>query len=448
MEDIIEDIKNANSIETVVAKLGYKFDRDHGDSRRVSHVGGLVVNTKEQKYFWASKGWNGDVVDLVMKHEGLEFQEAVVWLADLAGVERPNWGKVDRVAIAAARAKENAFDIAQRVFARWLQEDAEALAYVRGRGLTDKGIAESRIGFSGRGTDAYYKDMRGDFSLYGVDATSPAAVAVLGFRGDVLAWAAQYGLDSAKLDQKWIERGWISGMLSTPGVVYAHYYGKRLVYFSRRHLPGHDRIKTEDGTEREWKSWNPPVAIIGERAFYFNHAWRADAQECLVVEGQMDAITLALWGLPGVALCGLGSSPDALAWLRDKLSKHLVVYLALDDDKAGQEKVRKLGMVFGPMTRIVRWPKAQAPQAEQEPEEPEEDNGASLYVEALGLAREAMAEGKKVGVSLFQRQMKVTFYRAKLLHGQVMETLQREAEDTPPGSGETEEGENEEPRHD
>lgn len=360
MDEIIERIRDANPIEEVVPKLGHKLDRDHGRSRRVAHTGGLVVNTNTQHYFWAAKGWNGDVFDLVMRNEGMDFTDAVDWLADLAGMERPNWGKVDREAIKAVRAKEATFDVAQQVFAHWLQGDTSALAYVQGRGLTDKTIAEARIGFSGRGSEAYYQELRGEFSLYGVDPTSPAAVAVLGFRGDVTAWAQEHQINPADLDTKWIKRGYLAGLMSTPGVVYAHFRGGRVVYFSRRQLPGYDRIKGDDGKEREWKSWNPPRALVGKRQFFFNHVWRADAQECLIVEGQMDAITLGQWGMPAVALCGLGSDPDSIACLKQKLRKHLVIYLALDADEPGQSRVRQLGTALGPMTRIVHWPKAES----------------------------------------------------------------------------------------
>lgn len=442
MEDFVEEIKDANPIETVIERLGYKFDRDHGVSRRVSHTGGLVVNTKMQRYFWASKGWNGDVVDLVMRHEGLEFKDAINWLADLAGRERPNWGKVDQTVIKAARVQASVFDVAQRVFARWLQEDAGALAYVRGRGLTDETIAETRVGFSGRGTEAFYRDMRGEFSLYGIDADEPAAVAVLGFWGDVMSWARQYGVDAALLDDKWIEKGHIAGLLGVPGVIYAHSMGRRLVYFSRRHLPGHDRIRNEEGIEREWKSWNPPRALVGERQFYFNQAWRADAQECLVVEGQMDAITLGQWGMAAVALCGLGSSPDASTWLKQKLSKHLVVYLALDADGPGQEKVRKLGVLLGPMTRIVRWP-ATLPGSQADDADGDTPPGTplgktrqgggeadELFAKALEIAQAAQAKGKKVTISMLQRSLRIGYARATRLHTMVLDEFVTPADET------------------
>lgn len=426
MDDFIERIRDANPIEDVVPKLGFKFERERGASRRVAHTGGLVVNTRTQRYFWASKGWNGDVFDLVMRYQEMEFTEAVDWLADMGKVERPNWGKVDHEAIKAARAKEGVFDVAQRVFERWLQEDAQALAYVQGRGLTDETIAEARIGFSGRGGEAFYQDLRGEFSLYGVDPTSPAAVAMLGYRGELPAWAQKYGVNAADLDDNWIQRGYISGLISVPGIVYAHYVSRRLVYFSRRQLPGYDKIKGEDGQEREWKSWNPPKVLVGERQFFFNHAWRAEAQECLIVEGQMDAITLAQWGMPAVALCGLGSSPDAMNWLIGKLNKHLVRYLALDADEAGQEKVRKLGAELGPMTRIVRWPEHHGSRG-QAPSEDDDQGGDepkdALFEKALEIGQAALDEGKKVTISLLQRSLRIGYMRATRLQEQVMEEL-------------------------
>lgn len=427
MDDFVQDIRDANRIEDVIEGLGYKFEHDHGTNRRAVKTGGLVVNTQRQSFFWVAKGWKGDVIKFVQLHEGLDFRQAVDWLAQRVNLPQPTWGKVNLEAIKATREKEHAFDVAQRVLAAWLQKDDNALAYVKGRGLTDATIEACGIGFSGRGTEARYKDMRGEFSLYGVDPESPAGVVVLGFQGDVSGWAKSHGIPDNEVNKDWVAAGKINGLLAVPGLVYPHYYGKRLRYLSRRHLPGHDTITNAKGEKIEWKSWNPPKALAGDRQFFFNHVWHADAQECMVVEGQMDAITLAQWGLAAIAMAGLGNKSDSLEWLKRATKKHLVIYVATDGDNPGKAGQEALAHVFGPMSRLVTWPEGGQQGLRKlvdgDVVDPEPD---PLLEQAVVVGREIAQAGKRVTVSLLQRKLRTSYSRANSLIEDVLERLEAE----------------------
>jgi DNA primase len=352
-DDVIDDIKRANPIEDVVKDLGHKFERDTGKYRRVPHTGGLVINTAKQNFFWAEKGWNGDVVTLVEKEKGWDFRATVEWLADRAGLDRPGWAKMDDKAVKAHRLKLSIFEIAHQLFVKWLWDDEEAITYLRKRSFTDEVILASGMGFSGRKTDEQFKEMRGQFSMYEIDPASPAAVAILGYRGDVAAWAQKYSVDVNEHD--WVKWGQVSGMMGKPGIVYAHQWGGRVIYFTRRNLPGFDTFEDDEGKLKENKSYNVPKCLTGNRQPYFNHVYRSDAEECVIVEGPADAETFGMWGLSSVALCGVHAEDEGIASLKSSLRGHKKKYLLLDDDKAGRSKRERVAQAIGPLTRLVDW---------------------------------------------------------------------------------------------
>ena len=352
-EDAVDDIKRANPIEDVVKDLGHKFERDSGKYRRVPHTGGLVINTAKQNFFWAEKGWNGDVVTLVEKEKGWEFRSAVEWLADRAGLDRPGWGKMDDQAVKAHRLKLSIFEISQQLFVKWLWEDEVALDYLRKRGFSDEVIRISGMGFSGRKTDAQYNEMRGQLGMYEIDPASPAAVGVLGYRGDVAAWSKKYNVDVSEHD--WVQWGQVSGLMGRPGIIYAHQWAGRTIYFTRRNLPGYDTFEDAEGKTKEIKSYNVPKCLAGVRQPYFNHVYRADAEDCVIVEGPADAETFGVWGLAAVALCGVHAEDEGIQSLKARLKSHKKKYLLLDDDPTGRAKRERVAQAIGPLVRLVDW---------------------------------------------------------------------------------------------
>lgn len=310
----------------------------------------------------------GTVIDWVLKkNPSFDVKEAIKDLASRANISLGD--QMDGPELKqrlAARAREDALTIAARVFAKWMQEDAEALAYARSRGWNDEVIVASRLGFSGRATAAQVKEMKGEFDLHGIKHDSPDAVLVLGFKGDVSAWAQKHGLDPSSFKEKAVH-----GMMDTPGIVYAHKLNGRIVYLSRRQLPGHDVIR-KDGGEIAWKSFNSYSVLAGEKVPYFNHMHLRDRSRIVIVEGQGDAITLGMWGIPAMALCGsawknLGEYIDMLtAKGEGGVPKYETIYFATDADTPGEAIVTGAGKdegkfllttAFGPTLWVARWPK-------------------------------------------------------------------------------------------
>jgi 5S rRNA maturation endonuclease (ribonuclease M5) len=82
----------------------------------------------------------------------------------------------------------------------------------------------------------------------------------------------------------------------------------------------------------------------------FVRGYKADAGPVAIVEGPIDALSLAQAGLPSIALFGAGNRQ---AWLRKALAFRKVI-LALDDDKAGDGAAKELQAWLNLGTKVSR----------------------------------------------------------------------------------------------
>ncbi len=98
-------------------------------------------------------GAHGDAISFVMQTEGASFPEAVERLAGEAGLDVPKPSQRVEVAQRERLDLSAVLDVAQARFVRLLRsaEGAPALAYLRGRGLTDATIDGFGLGWSGDG---------------------------------------------------------------------------------------------------------------------------------------------------------------------------------------------------------------------------------------------------------------------------------------------------------
>lgn len=101
-------------------------------------------------------GEHGDVITFVMKTTGSSFMDAVEELASQAGMEVPKPTRQAAEAEIHRAGLAEVLEMACREYQLWLwgQEGATALAYLRGRGLTDETIRRFQLGWSGAGRGA------------------------------------------------------------------------------------------------------------------------------------------------------------------------------------------------------------------------------------------------------------------------------------------------------
>ena len=355
-KEFVDKVKAANPLEDVVDETGpeWKLARRHGRYMRGEIHDSLVVNVDEGYYVWNDQGEKGDHFNWLEARRGFDFWESLQFLARRAKIEipadlAPSDNKPGRIA---ARVREDVYGIVQRVFSRWLWDDAEALAYVRGRGWLDETIQQAGIGFSGRTAAAQIQDLRGELQMHEHELESPTVVAMIGYRGDVRAWGEHWNV---QVQSNWIEWKMIPGMIGRTRIIYPHWDGGRVVYMTGRNILGAE--VTKEG--RIIKSYNPPKELVGERRPFFNHVYGRRADECVVFEGQGDAVSLAQLNIPAVAICGTqwADHSDLLHELR---KRHERLYLGLDNDDAGEGVLVgkgewPLAKIFGPMGRVVRW---------------------------------------------------------------------------------------------
>jgi len=313
--DIVEEVKRVNRIEDVMEETGGLLIHKHGRYLRGREHDSLVVDTHEQYYTWNSQNETGDVISWLERRKKWDFKTAVEWLAQRAHLPIPEWGQENNATRLAVRTREDALTVAARVFVKWLRSSPAAAAYVNGRGWTEETVRAAGLGYTGGGTSEERTDLEGELNMHAFETNNPGKRAALQIPG---------------------------GML-----VYAHVLGGRVRYLSCRAIG-------------EKRHYNLPKDLGGPRQVYFNHEYSSRAEECVIVEGQADAVTLGQWGLAAVALAGTGWK-DARPLLEELTGKHKTLYLGLDADQAGEKALRgnedqwELAFVLGPMARVVKW---------------------------------------------------------------------------------------------
>jgi DNA primase len=249
-------------------------------------------------------GAHGDAISFVMQSQGASFPEAVEQLAGEAGLEVPRPSPQAAEAEARRHDLHSVLEAAKAAFQRrlFLPEGARALAYLRGRALTDDTIRRFGLGWSGEG------------------------------RGALAAELARDGVEPAQL----IEAG-----LMQPG---EEGRPPRDLFFNRVIFPINDRrgrvISFGGRTlgDGQPKYLNGPETEVysKRRTLYCLDLAREAARTgrpVVVVEGYMDVISLHQAGFPGaVAPLGTALTDDQLAELW-RLSPAPI--LCFDGDAAG-----------------------------------------------------------------------------------------------------------------
>jgi DNA primase len=294
--DIVEIIREDEPLK--VARGDRRFEGANHHS--------LTVYPGDQYYAWFSRGERGDVFDWLRLHRGMDFGEALVYLARRANLEL-DWSPEQEAQFHTRRQAEEAYTLAARHWSARLRADPAAMAYCAGRGWDQAAVLASGLGYH----DGDRASLEVALQAGGADLSTGAARSVLGCP---------------------------AGML-----IYPHVERGRVVYWSARSIEGK-------------RHYNPPRDLVGERLAYYNVAYRQDARLLVIVEGQADAVTLALWDIPAVALAGCALSGH----LAERLGRHKRIVIALDDDEEGHRAAAEIAEALGPLTQIARWPEKDA----------------------------------------------------------------------------------------
>ncbi len=335
-EDIINEIKYRNDIETAISQyVNLK--------RRGKNLVGLcpfhsektpsfTVYPENGSFYCFGCGVGGDVFTFTGLIENLDYIESVKLLAERSGITLPQDGYDDSM----QRLKKRIYDINRdtaRFFHAFLMSPGGkwALDYLTGRGLTVKTIKHFGLGAAPDSWDALIHHLKEK----GYTESDMLAANVIG--------KSQRG----SLYDRFRKRVMFP-IINIRG---------NIVAFSGRAMPGEDKqggkyVNTAD----------TPVYKKSENLFGINFAKNVCSERVILVEGNMDVISLHQAGFENtVAPLGTAFTTEQ-ANLISRYTKEIV--LMLDADAAGQKAVRRASELLentGLSVRVVVVPDGKDP---------------------------------------------------------------------------------------
>ncbi len=312
-EQVINEIKMRNDIEEVISSYVTL-------KRRGKNLIGLcpfhnektpsfTVYPENGSFYCFGCHVGGDIFTFTKLIENLDYMEAVRVLADRSGVHLPEEGYDDSF----QKLKNTLYDInreAARFYHKYLMspQGKWALEYLTGRGLNLDTIRHFGLGAAPESWDALLKHLQS--CGYSVPDLVQADVIIKSQKG------TYYDRFRHRIMFPIID---IRG---------------RVIGFSGRAMPGEDKTGA-----KYVNTGDTPIYKKGENLFGMNFAKSHCAERMLLVEGNMDVVSLHQAGFENtVAALGTAFKPEQ-AKLISRYTKEIV--LTMDGDSAGQNAIRK-----------------------------------------------------------------------------------------------------------
>lgn len=256
----------------------------------------------------------GNIVEFVKRYEHLTFTEAVDYLSEMAGLEKPKWkGQKKNDSW-----KNRLFEI-NKTFSKFfnsaLSKNNEALSYLKNRELTDELIKEFSIGYADSEKDSLIKFINDS-----------------GFSKE----------DCLNL-----------GLISAKDRDYYPYFRERIIfpiYNVQSKVIGFGGRAITNGIEPKYLN-SPDNAIFhkGENLFGLNLAKNevGKDRELIIVEGYMDVLTLFKHSIRyASATLGTAFTQNHIMLLKKFMDK---LYLCFDNDYAGRIATKRALEIIIPM---------------------------------------------------------------------------------------------------
>ncbi len=314
-DEIVSEVLQANDIVDIVS--GYVRLKRTGSSLmgccpfHREKTPSFHVSADKQLYHCFGCGAGGGVIQFIMNAEGLDFPDALRFLADRAGIRLPeNDGSRDEEKY---KRKHKMYEMnkdAARYFRECLlsPDGKVAQEYLTKRQLDGKTIAAFGLGWAPGGWDGLLKHLRGK------------------------------GYDRSLL----VDAGLC--IMNDKGHVYDRFRERVMfpIFDVRGNITGFTgRILSGDAA----KYMNSPESIVfdkGKNLYGLNLAKKSTRGYYILVEGNMDVISLHQAGInAAVAACGTAFTRD-----QAKLLSKSPVYLCFDSDGAGQKALERAAEIF------------------------------------------------------------------------------------------------------
>ena len=315
------------------------------------------VSGEKQLFHCFGCGASGNLVQFVMRVEGLDFVEALKLLAERAGIALPEEGGADDNSHALKKKIYEMNKISARFFYDTLTKSPEGkigYAYFTERKITQKTII-----------------------TYG-----------LGFARDSYTALHDFLLQKGYTDKEMLTAGLV---VERDGKIYDKFRNR--VMFPIIDLRGNiigfgGRIMGQSETPSGFKlpkylnSAETPVFNKGRNLFSLNIAKKSSPFSIILVEGYMDVITVCQAGIPNV-VATLGTAlTEAQAKLLLKYCSEIII--CYDSDEAGQKAaIRAIDIInaAGGRSRVIKLKGA------KDPDEYIKANGSAMFLQAVSEAK-------------------------------------------------------------
>ena len=323
-EELVNEVVSANDIVDIVS--GYIRLKRSGSSFmgccpfHKEKTPSFHVSADKQLYHCFGCGAGGSVIQFIMNAEGLDFPDALKFLADRAGIRMPEDAMGGRDEEKYIR-KQKLFEMnrdAARFFRECLLSSYGNVAreYLTKRLLSGKTIAAFGLGFAPPGWDGLLKHL------------------------------LSKGYDRSLM----IEAGLC--IINDKGHVYDRFRERVMfpIFDVRGNIVGFTgRILSGDAA----KYMNSPESIVfdkGKNLYALNLAKKSNRGYYILVEGNMDVISLHQAGIGcAVASCGTAFTRD-----QAKLIAKSPVYLCFDSDGAGQKALERAAEIFKEFDTVLK----------------------------------------------------------------------------------------------
>lgn len=311
------------------------------------------VNREKQLFHCFGCGAGGNLVQFVMRSEGLDFVEALKLMADRAGIVLPDddAGYDDRV----HKKKKRILEMnkaAARIFYTALTKENEGkagLEYFYNRRISSDTIIKYGLGYAPGGFD-YLKSRMNS----------------MGYSDAELTEAGLCVSNGGKIYDKFRERV-IFPIIDLRGNVIA--FGGRII-----------NSEEKDGYKppKYLNSAETPVFSKGNNLFSLNLAKKECAERCILCEGYMDVISVYQAGVPNItATLGTALTENQAKLLMKYTGEIIICYDSDDAGKAATRRAIEIITGVGGRCRVMRLKGA------KDPDEYIKANGVAMFKEAV-----------------------------------------------------------------
>ena len=335
-EEIINEIKYRNDIENVISQ--YSVLKRKGKNLvglcpfHSEKTPSFTVYPENGSFYCFGCGVGGDVITFTGLIENLDYIESIKLLAERSNIQLPEDGYDNSF----QKVKNTVYDINRetaKFFHNYLMSDEGkwALDYYKNRGLSLKTIKHFGLGAAPDSFDALIKHLK-----------------TKGYSESDMVTANVVGVSQRGNFYDRFRKRAMFPIINIRG---------NIVGFSGRAMPGADKE-----TAKYVNTSDTPVYKKSENLFGINYAKNFCSEQMILVEGNMDVISLHQAGFENV-VAPLGTAfTTEQANLIARYTKEIV--LMLDADAAGQKAVRRAEEILrntGLSVRVVSIPNGKDP---------------------------------------------------------------------------------------